>query len=227
MEVVQEPILGPGMTLVDSTTGRSTTAESQTGTWFEEKLDKERLTNPQTSDEPANIDDKATRRPSKSVRLDSPALLAESDAANTPPFIEAPAPAIDAATLMLGIGWKVIPEDNADMQGAARGWARYIENHYALGEVKTVLKSEGQEAFVVHAREPQEGWWLFKEDLSEGRLVASTWESCVAGLRAVPTAFEGAETVCAMRTPSPTFDEPVVPELDVQRSSVLVGMEID
>lgn len=215
------------MTLVDSTTGHSTTAESQTGTWYEEMLDEERPASLQTPDEPDRTDGEASRRPSKSVRLESSARLVESEVANTPSFTEAPAPAVDAATWMLGIGWKVIAEDNADLQGAARGWARYIENHYALADVKVLLRSEGQEAFVVHANESQEGWWLFKEDLSEGRLIASSWDRCVAGLRAIPTVFEGAETVCAMRTPSPISDEPLIPKLNAQASSIPVGMELD
>ena len=232
MEVVAEPIYGPGMTLIDANTGRSLAAESQTGTWYEDHIEEERLAAAKAAEEFVKSEEEAKGRPSKSVRLDSPVILAQSEMSNTTSFTSI-TPAIDAASLVLGVGWKEIPADDSDMQCAVRGWAKYIENHYPLGAVEILLKSEGQEAFVVRALEPQEGWWLFKEDLSEGRLVGSNWEKCLAGLRTVPMMFEGVDTICAARTPPRMSEEPQsVPDLGSQVSVAMkltepVGMEID
>ena len=158
------------------------------------------------------------------MRLDSPSLGASQDQ-GSPFFANTAPPTIDVASLMLGVGWKVVgQEDDADMACAVRGWARYIENHYPLAGVEIMLKSQGQETFVVRAAEPAEGWWLFKEDLSEGRLISASWEGCLAGLRAVPTIFEGAETISAMRTPPPPVHEMSTELLPVQEAG---GMEID
>ena len=233
MEAVAEPIYGPGMTLIDAGTGRALAAESQTGTWFEDQIEEERVAAARAAEELAKAVEEAKGRPSKSVRLDSPVMLAQSDPSNITSSVNIPAPAIDAASLMLGVGWKAIPEDDGDMQCAVRGWAKYIENHFPLGAVEILLKSEGQEAFVVRALEPQEGWWLFKEDLSEGRLLASSWDNCIMGLRAVPIVFEGANTICAARTPPRMSEEPqTVPDLGSQISVAMnvaepAGMEID
>lgn len=63
-------------------------------------------------------------------------------------------------------------------------------------------------AFLVIARDYEnfalKRFWLFKEDLSEGRLVASDWEKCLARLidgarGGEGMAFEGAEALRAQR----------------------------
>ena len=38
--------------------------------------------------------------------------------------------AVDDYTLALGIGWTKIASEDPDTQAAARGWVKYIENHY-------------------------------------------------------------------------------------------------
>ena len=233
MEVVEEPVYGPGMTLIDVKTGRSLAAESQTGTWCEDQLEEERLAAAKAAEELAKAEEEAKGRPSKSIRLDSPTVPTQSETSNTSSLASITTPAIDAASIMLGVGWKAIPEDDADMQCAVRGWAKYVENHYPLGAVEILLKSDGQEAFVVRALEPQEGWWLFKDDLSEGRLIASSWEDCVVRLRAVPAIFEDMNTICATRTPPPMSEEPrTAPDLGNHVSAAMgiaepLGMDID
>jgi hypothetical protein len=73
--------------------------------------------------------------------------------------------------LALGIGWSTISDD-ASMQSAARGWARYLENHYRhIHGAEILLKSEGLDAYLVGY---QEGYYLFREDLLEGQLVGRT-----------------------------------------------------
>lgn len=104
-------------------------------------------------------------------------------------------PAVDHFTHLLGVGWARISDDK-DVQAAARGWSRYIENHYPLSMVRIVLRSKGLEA---NLAETGNGYFLFKEDLSEGQLVGSDWETCLANLQRKPIAFQGLETLKAAR----------------------------
>lgn len=108
-------------------------------------------------------------------------------------------PAIDQFTHLLGVGWSRVGED-ADVQAAARGWAKYVENHYPLSTARIMLKSKALDACLV---ETKEGYYLFQEDLSECRLVGLSWETCLAHLKSSPITFEGMETLKAAdaRTP--------------------------
>ena len=220
MEVVEEPIYGPGMTLLNPSSGHAISAESQSGTWIEEKHEEDRLLAEKAAEELAESR-RPILRPTKSCRLEPVSSAGQIDTPITPVSLASPVADIDPASAMLGVGWKVMPREDEDMMQAVRGWARYIENHYPLNAVEIVLKSEGQEAFLVRS---QEGWWLFKEDLSEGRLVSTSFEGCVTGLRAEPKVFEGVSTICAQRTPSPVVEEPTtLPPI----AEVPAGMDLD
>lgn len=105
-------------------------------------------------------------------------------------------PIVDQFTHLLGVGWARISDDK-DVQAAARGWSKYIENHYPLSGVKIVLRSKGLEA---NLAETEHGYFLFKDDSSEGQLVGSDWETCLANLQRKPIAFQGLETLKAART---------------------------
>jgi hypothetical protein len=215
--IPEEPIYGEGMTLLNST-GQHVSPESQTGTWYEEKVPEPQQEQPEF-------------RPilpssRKSVRLSQasdPALLSTNN-----PFasISAPAsppktathPLVDAATLALGIGWTKLSDDPG-MQAAARGWARYIENHYArhIHGAEVLLKSEGLNAYLVGC---QEGFLLFRENLLEGQLVGRSWEATLVNLRAGPMQFEGEETLRAERTPGP---EDLERETNMTNGHVSIG----
>ena len=233
MEVIEEPIYGEGMTLIDPATGRAISAESQTGTWYEDNLEEEREAAAAAVEQQAKDELEARGRPMKSIRMDSPAPFAQVETPSTTSFVAAPAPAIDAASMMLGIGWKTIPDDDEDMKCAARGWARYIENHYpTLAGVEIIVKSEGHEAYLVQVQEPQLSWWLFKEDLTEGRLVATNWETCVANLRAAPMLFESQDSLYTARTPSLSteVEEPNMNMMNgdtMGQPQVSTGMDLD
>ena len=204
--IPEEPIYGEGMALLNPSTGQYISPESQTGTWYEEKAAEQ----PPQPEEP----DFRPKMPSsrKSVRL-SQASVPTALSANNPfasvgatgapasPPKAAAHPLVDAATLALGIGWSKISDD-PDKQAAARGWARYLENHYArhIHGAEILLKSEGLNAYLVGC---QEGYYLFREDLLEGQLVGRTWEAALINLRAGPMQFEGEETLKAERTPGP------------------------
>jgi hypothetical protein len=48
-----------------------------------------------------------------------------------------------------------------------------------------------------------EGFFLFSDDLLEGRMVARNWQDCIQNLRAHPVEYEGREILKAASTPSP------------------------
>lgn len=109
-------------------------------------------------------------------------------------------PVIDNITIMLGVGWSRVNGDE-DVLAAARGCARYIERHFPLSAAKILLKSKALDASLVETRE---GYYLFQEDLNQGRLVSKNWETCLANLKySSKITFEGLETLYARRSPSP------------------------
>jgi hypothetical protein len=202
--IPEEPIYGEGMVLLNPSTGMSISAESQTGTWYEEKVETKSA--PILAMESSRPEMPTSR---KSVRLGptapSPAQLDDIAAAvapESPPKSSTSHPTIDNFTYALGIGWTRMSSEDPDIQAAARGWARYLENHYFrhIHGAKILLKSEGLNAYLVGC---QEGYYLFREDLLEGRLVGRVWESCLNNLRIHPIAFEGEGTLRAERTPGP------------------------
>ncbi|KPI42791.1 uncharacterized protein AB675_2042 [Cyphellophora attinorum] len=213
--IPEEPIYGEGMVLINPSTGAALGAESQTGTWYEEKADHETL---KREVEAANFRPKLpTSR--KSIRLSQSSIKTgfESFSAQnndvlsstitvpaSPPKTSSSGshPEIDDATLALGIGWTKISSDE-NIQTAARGWARYLENHYArhVHGAEILLQSTGLNAYLVGC---QEGFYLFAENLLEGRLVSRSWDGCLANLRAPGgIVFEGEHTLSAERTPGP------------------------
>ena len=200
--VIPEPIYGKGMVLINPSTGVSTSAESQTGTWYEDKLEADLLASAKVGDlveaqtsERLMMPMRKCQRRDTSFKVDAAenGQICSIDLRKAGPD----EPAIDLFTHLLGVGWSRINAD-PDMQAAARGYAKYIENHYPLSEVAVVLKSKGLDAYLVQTAG---GFYLFEDDLSEGQLVGSDWEKCVANLQRSPMVFEGTETLRAVRTP--------------------------
>lgn len=212
--IPEEPVYGEGMVLLNPSTGRALTAESQTGTWYEEKVEQEALAKSQ------ELQAQIESRPKlgagrKSMRLSQSSVRPMPELSNgvgsnhnsapaSPPK-STPSTEIDEATIALGIGWTKISSEDPDVQAAARGWARYLDVHYA-GEIhgaEILLKHRGLDAYLVGC---QEGFYLFTEDLLRGQLVGRTWETCLNNLRMSPIQFEGSEVVQAERTPGPDVD---------------------
>ena len=206
--VSPEPIYGEGMVLINPSTGVSTSAESQTGTWYEDKLEADLLAAVEAKEMAVvQASERLVMPMRKCRRRDTSSTLEHVDNGQSC-SVEVPksrpeAPAIDLFTHLLGVGWARVSTD-PNMQAAARGYAKYIENHYPLSAAAVVLKSRGLDAYLVEAAG---GFYLFKEDLSEGQLVGSEWEKCLANLQRSPIAFEGTETLKAGRAPglSPTI----------------------
>ena len=105
---------------------------------------------------------------------------------------------VDDFTLQLGIGWRRISNDE-HIQAAARGWARFIENHYPISNVVIRLESKGLQSYLVEA---SQGYFLFDENLRHGRLVSTTGDGALQNLKNHPPVFEGPETLMAAAQPT-------------------------
>lgn len=203
---------GEGMVLIRKNQGYVADASSQSGTWLEES-------NPLATS--VNIpQDTSMTRNYKSQRLDqtvgsspgvdsavditgpsaNPAATFNYDANPVVPVSESnKQPVVDDFTLHLGVGWRKISQDE-HIQAAARGWSRYIENHYPLSSVAITLESRGLQAYLV---ESAEGFYLFAEDLRKGQLVSTRADAALQNLRQSPPAFEGDQVLLAAESPEP------------------------
>lgn len=202
--IPEEPIYGEGMVLLNPSTGRALTAESQTGTWYEDKVAKE-------EDERRALALERPKLPTgrKSARMSQSSIRASIEDIGAPsPPKSAPGAEIDEATIALGIGWTKMSSEDPDLQAAARGWARYLEVHYGgnIHKAEIMLKNRSLDAYLVGC---QEGFYLFTEDLLRGQLVARTWENTLANLKCSPMRFENDEILQAERTPGPEVESRV------------------
>ncbi|KAJ8123214.1 hypothetical protein ONZ43_g781 [Nemania bipapillata] len=217
IEPIKEPedewVYGEGMTLIKSPSSYVASAGSQSGTWVEEKAaaDEKRK-----NDEARAINQQArpSLRSSKSQRLDMNAVTLSGTNAQARrvspirdinPTASTPGrsadvssqPIIDNFTLHLGIGWSRINEDE-HIQAAARGWARYIENHFPVTNARIQLESKGLQSYLVEA---SEGFFLFAEDLRRGQLVSKNVNQTLLNLKSTPPVFEGVEVMMAAESP--------------------------
>ncbi|KAL2852722.1 hypothetical protein BJX68DRAFT_234654 [Aspergillus pseudodeflectus] len=226
----EEQIYGEGMTLINPRTGMALSAESQTGTWYEERMETAMASAPAVSSQ-THASSHASR---KFQRLDpsAPGLddiassriqrhLQENDGEDNRRPLNNPAssnpfspeePLVDDATRLLGISWQRVPASNdPDMAAALRGWKRVIDRQFSrhLVDAEILVKNRALGAYLVSARPiiPLSGpaqmpaFYLFKEDLSQGQLVASSWDSCMRNLQSTPISFEGTEVLNASDRP--------------------------
>lgn len=179
---------GEGMTLIKPN-GFIIDASSQTGTWVEEKLPTP------VSTQPVILERQALRS-FKSQRLDQTATSTISEdmsladgfaVAQSPPKSNSTEPTVDDFTIHLGIGWSRISSDE-DMQAAARGWAKYIENHFPIADVQIRLQSKGLDSYLV---ESSSGWFLFGQELKHGRLISTSLHRTFENLKSTPPVFDG------------------------------------
>ncbi|KAL0940798.1 uncharacterized protein CTRU02_203561 [Colletotrichum truncatum] len=196
---------GPGMVLIKKG-GYVADASSQSGTWVEEKAAEDEVR--KAKDAITRLHDQQERpslRSNKSQRLTQETTSTFGAASQqfvasrseTLPLENSAHPVVDHFTLHLGIGWRRISEDQ-HIQAAARGWARYIENHYPVSSVVIRLESKGLQSYLVEAAE---GFFLFSEDLRQGRLVSKDSEGALRNLRCIPPAFDGPETLIVSESP--------------------------
>ena len=212
-EPEDEWVYGPGMTLIKRNASYVVDASSQSGTWLEEKAAEEDaekaeaalLTQERLSQERPSL------RSHKSQRLDavsghSPVDGAQNKRSSPTRDVANPAtlssdslgqPIVDDFTLHLGIGWSRLG-DGEHIQAAARGWGRYIERHFPVTNARLRLESRGLQSYLVEANE---GFFLFAEDLRQGRLVSRDVSRALQNLKTSPPTFDGPETMGAAESP--------------------------
>ncbi|KXX81627.1 hypothetical protein MMYC01_202021 [Madurella mycetomatis] len=215
--VIKEPedewVYGPGMTLIKKNAGYVADAGSQSGTWVEERAAEEEARKAEAAllAQEQLAQSRPSLRSHKSQRLDMTTPTIAND--KLPSRRSSPArevtnpmtassdslaqPIVDDFTFHLGIGWSRISEN---IEAAARGWARYIENHYPVTNVKILLESRGLQSYLVEATE---GYYLFAENLRQGRLVSRTPEGALNNLKISPPVFDGPNTMDASDSPKP------------------------
>lgn len=115
-------------------------------------------------------------------------------------------PAVDDFTRHLGIGWSAVHNSGPDVLAAARGWAKFIENHFPVTNAKIQLTSKGLASYLVEATE---GYFLFAEDLKQGRLVSTSLEKTWVNLSSPVPVFDGDMVMEATQTPR-EFSQPAV-----------------
>ena len=196
-----EPIYGPGMTLIyPGEPGYNLAAESQSGTWYEEKIQKEEEAQP--------VRPIAVSR--KSQRMDSATSIVvpslndmAMDAQRTDEIVDEQGTTINALISSLGVGWKNVMT-NPTLRDAARAYSRVIENHFDLTEAVILLEKESLSAYLVRAKQHGvQGFWLFSDSLQWCQLVGWSLQRTVQNLMAGPVPqVEGERINARQRTPS-------------------------
>lgn len=221
IETVKEPedewVYGEGMVLIKPSSAYVADAASQSGTWVEEKAASEEKRKNEEA-RAINQQERPSLRSTKSQRLDMTAVslsatdsrLSRSspirdlgDAAASTPRLSADSgiqPVVDNFTLHLGIGWNRISDDE-HIQAAARGWARYIENHFPVTNVQIQVESKGLQSYLAEA---SQGYFLFTENLRQGQLVSTDLNQTFQNLKVSPPVFEGLQVMTAAATPPPS-----------------------
>jgi hypothetical protein len=192
--------------------GWSIAAESQTGTWCEEK---------QTNEEKAQpVRPIAMSR--KSQRMDSAADIrvpSLNDMA-VPPVdnvIDDKGNTIENLITALGVGWKNVMT-NPTFRDMVRAYARVIENHFDLTDAQVMLEKESLSAYLVRAKQHGvQGYWLFADNLQWCQRVGWSLQRTVTNLTAGPIPRVEGEKISAREiTPSaPSTPAPYAMASDV------------
>lgn len=223
----EEPIYGEGMTLLNPQTGIALSAESQTGTWYEEELDKATNAPPQGAAEAhasrksqrldpsaPSLDDIASSRIQRQLQendSDDNRRILNASSTSSNPF-SSEEPLVDDATRLLGISWQRISANDTDMAAAVRGWKKYIDRQFSqyLADAEILMKNRALNAYLVSARPvilftglaQMPAFYLFNDNLTQGQLVSSSWETCLRNLQSSPVIFEGTQVLNASDKPS-------------------------
>lgn len=209
------------MEVINPLTGAGATTDPQTGTWLADKLHQAL-----GSTERAQSSQLAEHQPgvpmSKVPRSDSIPTTAGEESRGTSAVLDEVSQTqnIDPYSVKIGVGWTTVIYD-AESLAAARGWSRYIERNYPLSNVTFLANSKRHDAYLVST---SEGWYLFKEDLSKGRLVAKeSWEVTVKYLKEGVIHFEGSQELSASGSPGVVDKK----EPDESYEEVVGHMDID
>lgn len=215
-----EPVYGPGMTLIyPDEPGFIIAAESQSGTWCEEKNEIKEKAEPVR---PIAVSRKSVRMsPTANVTIPS---LNDMDAQKTEDIIDDKGTTIDTLISSLGVGWKNVMT-NPNLRDAARAYSRVIERHFDFTDALVMLEKESLSAYLVRAKQHGvQGYWLFSDSLQWCQLVGWSLQRTVSNLMSGPIPRVEGERINARHlTPSapatplshPTIDVPAaVAEVD-------------
>ena len=130
---------------------------------------------------------------------------------------------IDEWTMRLGISWAT-PEENAIALACLRGYQTFIEKHYPITNAKIVAQNKQHCICLVDA---SQGWYLFDEDLRNGKLLARSKEAALRNLMQNPVVFEGQEALEAGKNDTTETSDPKRVSQDSQEDMVVGRMELD
>jgi hypothetical protein len=173
-----EPVYGPGMTLIyPGEPGYTMAAESQSGTWYEEKIEKDEKAE---ADRPVAVSRKSARMsPSANATVPS---LNDMDTQKTEELIDDNGNTINTLINSLGVGWKNVMT-NPNLRDAARAYSRVIERHFDFTDALVMLEKESLNAYLVRAKQHGvQGYWLFSDSLQWCQLVGWSLERTVSNL---------------------------------------------
>jgi hypothetical protein len=180
--------------------GYTLAAESQSGTWYEEKIEKEE--NAQSA-RPIAVSRKSQRMDSAtSIAIPSLNDMAM-EVQKTDAIVDEQGTTINTLISSLGVGWKNVMT-NPTLRDAARAYSRVIENHFDLTEAVVLLEKESLSAYLVRAKQHGvQGFWLFSDSLQWCQLVGWSLQRTVQNLMAGPIPqVEGERINARQRTPS-------------------------
>jgi hypothetical protein len=193
--------------------GYSIAAESQSGTWYEEKIETEE----KAAARPIAVSRKSQRiSPSRDVTIPS---LNDMDTQISEAIIDDNGNTINTLITSLGVGWKNIMT-NPNLRDQARAYARFIERHFDFTDVIVMLEKESLNAYLVRAKQHGvQGYWLFADTLKWCQLVGWSLERAVPNLMSGPVPHCEGERINA-RDSSPS--EPATPPLQAVSMPVAV-----
>jgi hypothetical protein len=208
----QEPVYGPGMTLIyPGEPGFNIAAESQSGTWCEEKNEKEEKARPVRP----MVVSRKTARMSPSADDTVPSLN-DMDAQSTQDIIDDKGNTINTLIASLGVGWKNIMS-NPNLRDAARAYSRVIERHFEFTDALVMLEKESLNAYLVRAKQHGvQGYWLFSDSLQWCQLIGWSLERTVTNLMSGPVPrVEGERINARQLTPSSELSSPPTQSAEV------------
>lgn len=210
-----EPVYGPGMTLIyPEDPGYSIAAESQSGTWYEDKIETEE----KAAARPIAVSRKSQRiSPSRDVTVPS---LNDMETQISEAIIDDNGNTINTLITSLGVGWKNVMT-NPNLRDQARAYARFIERHFDFTDVVVMLEKESLNCYLVKAKQHGvQGYWLFSDTLKWCQLIGWSLERVVANLMSGPVPRCEGERINA-RDSSPS--EPVTPPLQAASMPIAVA----
>lgn len=207
-----EPVYGPGMTLIyPDEPGFNIAAESQSGTWCEERNEEEEKR--AQAVRPIAVSRKSARM-SPSANIDIPSLN-DMDAQSAEAIIDDSGNTVNALIASLGVGWKNVMT-NPNLRDAARAYSRVIERHFDFTDALVMLEKESLSAYLVRAKQHGvQGYWLFSDSLQWCQLVGWSLERTVNNLMSGPVPRVEGERINARHLTPSSAPSPSPAQLDV------------